>query len=251
MNDGALLSKWDKLMRVVEVPYAAAVANEKDRYIETCSAEFEHNRSLTETSFHEHVAFMMRIAEKYQGIAIRLAIQETFSAKSARVMLTKDDWETLWLYLVRQWVNTYGASWAKIASMTTRRDLQSIIDVALSHTEEFNPVQVATKLLKAKDLSAPRAEVIARTEVHGAMMFAGLEGANKISRDQGLDMRKRWVPVEDERTRISHASMASVDPIDLQSDFDVGGEAMARPGDPRGSAGNVINCRCVLAYEVK
>ena len=34
--------------------------------------------------------------------------------------------------------------------------------------------------------------------------------------------------------------------VDLSEDFDVGGEHLSAPGDPRGSAGSVINCRCTI-----
>lgn len=253
MSDQALLASWDKLMRVVEAPYADAVEHEKNRYIDASSKDFPSSRTLTDALFLEHVAFMGLIAEKYQGIAIRLALKEALSTpvKAAGIICTKEDWDTLWLYLVRLWVTRYGAQRAKAASQTTRDDMQRIIDQALGPAVEFNPMQVATDLLAAKQLSRPRAEVIARTEVHGAMMFASQEGAAKLSRDEGLTLLKRWVPVLDERTRISHGQMGSVPPIHMDADFTVGGERMSRPGDPRGSAGNVINCRCVLAYQVE
>ena len=34
----------------------------------------------------------------------------------------------------------------------------------------------------------------------------------------------------------------------LDGEFIVGGEALSYPGDPKGSADNVINCRCVVMY---
>ena len=33
--------------------------------------------------------------------------------------------------------------------------------------------------------------------------------------------------------------------------FNVGGELLMYPSDPKGSAANVINCRCVLGYDTK
>lgn len=251
MADGKILADWDKLMSSVEGSYAVAVAREKDRYISVSSDEFERSKSLPDRLFFEHVAHMVGIAEKYQGIAIRLAIRAGLIklAKSAGLRLTKEGWESLWIYLVRNWADTYGAKRAKIAASTTREDMQKVVSAALSQEEEFNPTQVAANLLKVQGLSPARSDVIARTEVHAAMMYASQEGAAKLSRDGGVEFRKRWVPVEDERTRVNHAVMANVDPIPLTSDFIVGGEAMSRPGDPRGSAANTINCRCVLTYE--
>lgn len=231
-------------MRTVEVPYTAAVAEEKDRYITAASERYSSSRSLTDTDFHEHEANMVDIAERYQGIAIRLALNEVRIGE-------KSDWESLWRYLVMVWVRDFGASRAREAASTTRDDMQAIIDAAFAPDVEFNPSAVATDLLKAKGLSRFRADTIARTETHNAMMYASHEGASAQAREAGVTLRKRWVPVLDERTRISHAGMASHPAIPMDADFNVGGEHMARPGDPRGSASNVIRCRCVLTYEVE
>lgn len=60
---------------------------------------------------------------------------------------------------------------------------------------------------------------------------------------------RTWNPVLDGDTRIAHAAaagqMANQDGV-----FDIGGEELAFPGDPSGSAGNTINCRCFLTYSV-
>ena len=39
--------------------------------------------------------------------------------------------------------------------------------------------------------------------------------------------------------------------VGLEEMFDIGGERMDHPGDPVGSAENVINCRCAIAFKVK
>jgi len=58
---------------------------------------------------------------------------------------------------------------------------------------------------------------------------------------------KEWVAIQDNRTRVSH-SIASGQRVDLKEFFVVGGERLKYPGDPRGSAGNTINCRCASIY---
>jgi hypothetical protein len=249
--DAELLAQWDGLMRAVDRPYALAITHEKNRYIQEAATTFPSMSRLVDSLFDHHAASMAALAEKYQGHAIRLALLKTLKAeKSAlRDLQMKDGIDPLWLYLVRKWMSEFGMQRAKETAQTTREDLQRIIDAALAPDVEFNPQQVATDLLKAQALSAYRAETIAQTEVHNAMMYASEEGAQKVAFDNGVEMLKRWVPVLDERTRVNHASMASVAPIPLQADFTVGGEKMSRPGDPRGSSGNVIRCRCVLAFQ--
>jgi hypothetical protein len=58
----------------------------------------------------------------------------------------------------------------------------------------------------------------------------------------------------DNETRDSHEKMAEHDAIPLNESFDVGlraggTEKLMYPGDPEGSAENVINCRCVIGYK--
>lgn len=241
-----VLAEWDYLMRAIEEPYALAIEREKNRYVTEAAFTFLSTQKLEDTQFSYHAQVMRELAEKFQGRAVRVGVM-----KSLKEIVQVKNWDALWLYLVRLWIENWGAERAKQTAQTTREDLQRVLEQALAPDVEFNPVQVAEKMLAVRALSKPRAETIARTEVHNAMMFASQEGAAKVSRDEGVTLFKRWIPVLDERTRINHASMANVAPIPLDADFMVGGEKMQRPGDPRGSAANTVRCRCVLAYEVQ
>jgi hypothetical protein len=245
------LSTWDDLMRSVEGPFAAAVEEEKNRYIQHAAETFTLNLRLTDTAFELHIANMSAIAARYDGVAIRLGLHEALKGvKSvATVLERKEGWEGLWLFLVRNWISEFGAARARETAGTTRADMQKIIDRALAAEEEFNPQQVAAKLLRAQAMSAYRAATVARTETHAAMMFASEEGAAKAGRDNGITLLKSWLPVRDERTRSNHSTMSSHPAISMDADFVVGGTRMKRPGDPRGGAYNCINCRCVLTYK--
>lgn len=237
-------------MRAVEIPFAAEVAAEKDRYIKQAAEAFPVTLQLSDAAFDLHSGNMAAIAARYDGIAIRLGLFEALKGvKSASHVLEKrEGWEGLWLYLVRRWIDEFGAQRARETAETTRSDMQRILDQALSADEEFNPAQVAGQLLRIQAMSAWRADTIARTETHAAMMFASEEGAAKVGRDNGLTLLKAWLPVQDERTRSNHSAMSSHPAIPMDADFNVGGTPMKRPGDPRGGAANCINCRCVLAF---
>ncbi len=245
------LTRWNNLMRTVEGPFADAVEAEKNRYITEAAQSFPLLLQLSDTAADIHTANMLELAARYDGIAIRLALNEMHEGIKSALPLQTKAWESLWFYLTRKWISEYGAARARDTAATTRADMQRIIDIALSPDEEFNPVQVAAKLLRVQALSAYRAATIARTEVHAAMMYASEEGAAKLSREQDVVMLKLWLPVTDERTRANHASMSSHPAIGLDADFNVGGTPMKRPGDPRGGATNCINCRCVLTYKVE
>lgn len=93
-------------------------------------------------------------------------------------------------------------------------------------------------------LKSSRLDLIARTET----LYGWSVGSQWAAKSAGRTS-KRWIPVLDGRTRDAHAAMARKKAIGIDEVFVVGGEAMRYPGDPAGSAWNVINCRCALFYE--
>jgi hypothetical protein len=107
---------------------------------------------------------------------------------------------------------------------------------------------------KAKDINLKRAQRIARTETHAASTYS----VNEAVRSTRVKFEREWVSMADERTRPypgSTGAAAKWDhrkangqrrPMDVA--FDVSGEKLMFPGDPKASAGNSINCRCVLLY---
>jgi uncharacterized protein with gpF-like domain len=79
--------------------------------------------------------------------------------------------------------------------------------------------------------------LIARTEVHNATQFGTVEGYKQA----GFTM-KIWVAVLDGATRDSHASVDGEE-VPIDATFSNG---LMFPGDPKGPAEEVINCRCVV-----
>ena len=92
-----------------------------------------------------------------------------------------------------------------------------------------------------------RANLIARTETHNAASYANHQYYQAVSEQLDMVMKKKWVSVSDDRTRSAHAEIQG-QTRNMDEDFDVGGTKMKHPGDPRGGAANVINCRCVVVY---
>jgi len=91
-----------------------------------------------------------------------------------------------------------------------------------------------------------RATTIARTESQAAAQAGQLEVAKNV----GVVLKKVWVSAEDDRTRPAH-NEADGQTVDLDEPFIVDGEELMFPGDPSGSAANIINCRCAVVYKVK
>ncbi len=99
---------------------------------------------------------------------------------------------------------------------------------------------------------AARAETIVRTENTRMLNLAQQARAEQVAKDvPGL--LKRWIATGDSRTRPAHlAAHAETyrNPIPVAQSFEVGGELLTQPGDPMGSAGNTINCRCRVVMVV-
>lgn len=131
---------------------------------------------------------------------------------------------------------------------TTENQIRTVIRGAM---DEGLSVPETGKRIRdyAAPMSATRANIIARTETHTAANYGAQQGAQLT----GLKMRKEWVSAQDERTRTSppdefdHAD-ADGQVVDMNDFFTVGGEQLMFPGDPGGSAGNIINCRCAVVY---
>ena len=92
-------------------------------------------------------------------------------------------------------------------------------------------------------LSSSRARTISRTEGHAASGAANREAAKST----GIVKQKEWVASAGERTREDH-DIADGQRVDLDVAYSVGGESLMEPGDPAGSAEQVINCRCVSIF---
>ena len=93
-----------------------------------------------------------------------------------------------------------------------------------------------------------RLEMISRTET----LRSSNAGSSALFEAWNITgLRREWLATFDNRVRASHALAGTqyVDggtpgPIPLGEPFIVGGEELMYPGDPNGSAGNTILCRC-------
>jgi hypothetical protein len=98
------------------------------------------------------------------------------------------------------------------------------------------------------DIAVSRAARIARTETHAAYQAGSQAQAQELA-DTGVPMLKIWIAADDARTRDSHRN-ADGQTVPIDGHFTVGGQQLKHPGDPSGSAGEVINCRCAMGYRV-
>jgi len=113
--------------------------------------------------------------------------------------------------------------------------------------ERLSDMQTRVRRLFAGPKTRIRAERIARTEVVGAMNRASNEAYNKSE----VVGKKKWLTSRDDRvrpTKSGHFDHRTADGqiVDKDSRFEVSGELLRHPGDPLGSPGNIIRCRCAI-----
>jgi uncharacterized protein with gpF-like domain len=141
---------------------------------------------------------------------------------------------------------------------TTRQLIINLVSIGQDAGEGVDQIgRRMTDVVPA--MSRYRANLIARTETHGAANF----GAWRTSQAIGTRRVREWISTEDPRTRDFGEGDAEVDEFnhrrmngvreDGNGFFQVphkngGTEALRFPGDPNASPGNTINCRCAVAY---
>ena len=106
--------------------------------------------------------------------------------------------------------------------------------------------QVAQQLAGTTNIGYNNAVRIARTEGHRIQCQAGMDACFK-AKGKGADVVKQWDATLDGRTRDSH-SQVDGEIRELDKPFSNG---LMFPGDPSGSAAEVINCRCALLQRAR
>lgn len=132
--------------------------------------------------------------------------------------------------------------WSRIGVSThdrLRRALQRGLKEGLDLDEM---TELVNNVLKRFSTAAARR--IARTETTGAIGFGG-----QSERDEAGIEFKEWVSRIDSRTRTYETGpadhlVANGQVVENAGTFVVSGERLLFPGDPNGSAANIINCRC-------
>lgn len=135
-------------------------------------------------------------------------------------------------------------------TQTTKTILKRIIKHGLD--EGLSPGEIAKKINQARKLFNPnRALMIARTETHSG----AVNSMNVAVETTDIDFSREWIAMLDDRTRGSGENdefnhiKANGEKVGMKEPFTDTGEELDYPGDPdKGSAGNIINCRCVVVY---
>jgi hypothetical protein len=168
--------------------------------------------------------------------------------------IERKDSESVWEHSIDLYVDSEaGSNITRIQGTTKKKAVATIRETLSDYADDPNGtlVAVASALEEQfETISSGRAMTIARTETHNAASYATRKAAESL---KVPNMTKEWVPITDKRTRDGHAEMADYGPIEMHEKFQVEGDDgvddMEGPGDQSASAGNTINCRCVLVFD--
>lgn len=146
-----------------------------------------------------------------------------------------------WVAAALQFLETFAGEAITGISNSTIRALKGVLQVSLNEGEG---IAQAIKRLRAElpAWSRKRAELWVRTELVAAANFGAMAGA----RSAGFETEKEWLTAVDGRERDAHRA-ANGQRRKLNEPFDVGGEEMMQPGDPKASLRNRARCRCAVA----
>lgn len=142
---------------------------------------------------------------------------------------------------LQAWIAAYTAAKVTQIDDSTRQFLRGVITAA--RDEGLPPEKIAkrirTRMAAARGYRAMR---IARTEAHSAAQA----GQSLAAQESTVTLEKEWIASIDDRTRDDRFDHARADgEVVAKGDpFTRTGEPLQYPGDPSGSAGNIIHCRC-------
>ena len=219
------------------------LASARNRFIRAAAEAWERHQDpllLREASEHRDEVAAILVART--RLLVPIWAEDTYQ----RIRSAKADQQGRWQRFVTQWIEAHALERAGEIAGTAKRDVTAAITKGIAAGE--GAAAIARRIRKVTILTPWRADAVARTETHAAVMFANASGAREAERDFGIRLVKVWMPTIDSRTRDAHAAMIRHAAIPLDHKFNVGGELLDRPGDPRGSAANIINCRCGLIH---
>jgi len=211
-------------------------------------------RDMIEAWQHTHAVvtppgFMGRLEATYQQMA--MAAVSAFGArilgqgKHAGLVIERKDFANTMHRIAMRYVHREVVR-RRIVNVAETTRSQIVTAVAKGYEDGVGVAEIARNIFDLVDeISRMRAEVIARTETHGAANY----GSNEAARELGLPLRREWLAASDERTRDTHRE-ANGQIVGMEEPFIVGGAPLMFPGDPAGPPEEVINCRCTLGYIV-
>ncbi len=233
-----------RLMISLEVHAQRALALEFGRVAGECALSWrDHGRVDMGKVLHGHETRLASVLRKiYSAAALTFARRVLDHKPKAR---SRADAEGSTEASVETWIREWTASRVKDITKSTERLIMAAVNA--HQQEQLTRDEVASAIADklGGEHALARAHTIARTETHSASMYGSMTAAAEL----GIpDLKKIWVTTHDEHAREAHTE-ADGQSVPVDGPFIVDDEELDFPGDPSGSASNIINCRCAMVYE--
>jgi hypothetical protein len=241
---------WDKLQpkyerityRIVQKHISKILGN-----IRLNNASFATYEILISSNINKEDIFKMFV-EIYQTIgfdyANRLAKDLAILEKKDNVLFNENLLREIVLYL-----QSNGGVKITSVSETLADDIIKAIKAQLGQNATVVDLQrvILNIVNKTQTFYRFQALRIARTETTAASGFAAIQRA----KESNLVLIKEWISVNDNRTRLDHR-LEQGQKVDLDEPFIMSDKSeLQYPGDINGTAKQVINCRCTIAFSGK
>ena len=153
--------------------------------------------------------------------------------------------EEPWLNAIREWVKRRGGPTMTDVLNTTKKQIRGSLADGLEAGETLDELVARVESFYLDAVVPFRSVLIARTETHQA---SGL-GARAAAEATGLELKKEWIAVRDQRTRDAHADVDGIQK-NMDQPYEIGRDRLMFPGDSSlgASAANTIQCRCTEGY---
>jgi len=192
------------------------------------------------------------LSEIYRQIYVNIGLKfaKWYSKNFDKVISKQTDvsgYDDIWAERFARVSQQIAAERVVLVQGTAKATLISIFKRLSSDPEFMAMGEVeAGRILRQKfgQYSKSQAERLVRTEATNAANYATLESATDMFGQENL--QKEWMTSVDGRERPAHRA-ADAQIVDFKERFLVGGELLFHPGDPAGSAKNVVRCRCSVA----
>lgn len=244
------MKAFDAQLQRQEKPLARAIgkvnADLVDEVIRKLEAQDKMFRRTKATVPHVNaVLFDVDEAGNVYATTAMPFIESTIDAGASRVLaeLGSEVWDIGRPEVVR-WLESKELQ-VRTLPQTMHEELRGIVQQGVN--DGVSAGEIAQRIQDVKPgYETFKAERVARTETIGANNYGALEcyGQNGAT-------LKEWVTALDDKVRdgttgeFDHTA-AHGEAVELKAEFEATGEGLAFPGDPSGSAGNIINCRCAV-----
>jgi len=138
---------------------------------------------------------------------------------------------------IAEWIDAKATKAITAVNETTRARLREELVTNAQEGEGFG--ELVARLDAVFEGRRKNVATIARTETAAPYGFANQQAWEQ----SGVVEGKEWISAADEAVRDTHR-IADGQVVALAARFEVGGDFLDFPGDPSGSAEEIINCRC-------